>query len=107
MERDILAGGTGGLGQSLTRWMVSEGARHIVLLSRRGGAADLKLKELVCQGAEVGARVALHTCDITDRQQLDHVLAELSALPPVRGVIQAAMVLRVSEYVLARASYWN
>jgi NADPH:quinone reductase and related Zn-dependent oxidoreductases len=41
----VIIGGTGGLGRSISRWMISKGARHIVLLSRRGSSSG-KVHEL-------------------------------------------------------------
>ncbi|MFM7326651.1 MAG: KR domain-containing protein, partial [Nodosilinea sp.] len=38
----LITGGTGGLGQHLAHWLVAQGARHLVLLSRRGPSADLE-----------------------------------------------------------------
>ena len=42
----IIIGGTGGLGRSIARWMAAHGARHLVLVSRSGGASS-KVQELV------------------------------------------------------------
>ena len=72
------------------------GARNLILLSRSGmDAADapsLK-KEL----EEAGANVHIGHCDVSNAGQLLNVTRECNTkFPPVRGVVQAAMVLQVS-----------
>ncbi|KAK8137277.1 Reducing polyketide synthase PKS2 [Apiospora sp. TS-2023a] len=90
----LLIGGTGGLGRSMSRWMVSRGARHLVLLSR-GGSATGKVKELIDEVAHLGAEVLVRKCDVADPADVENLVAyELEDLPPVRGVIHGAMVLR-------------
>lgn len=94
----ILIGGTGGLGRSMARWMVSRGARHLVLVSRSGSATG-KVKELIDEVASVGAEVVVRRCDVASPESVnDLVQNNLEGLPPVKGVIHGAMVLRVSSY---------
>ncbi|KNG87291.1 putative polyketide synthase [Aspergillus nomiae NRRL 13137] len=90
----VIAGGLGGLGRSIARWMVSRGARHLVLLSRSGRqsqAAKSLLHELEAQGVQtVAPRV-----DIGDFAGLKEIIGALSVhMPPFRGCIQATMVLK-------------
>ncbi|WP_167487799.1 type I polyketide synthase [Nocardia terpenica] len=87
----LITGGTGTLGALLARHVVRRwGARHLVLLSRRGleapGAADL-----VDELATLGARADVVACDVSDRAALSDVLTEI---PSVSAVIHAAGVLR-------------
>ncbi|KAK7912256.1 BcPKS8- polyketide synthase [Apiospora marii] len=90
----LLIGGTGGLGRSMSRWMVSRGARHLVLLSRSGSATG-KVKELIDEVAHVGAEIVVQKCDVANPADVENLVAyELEDMPPVRGVIHGAMVLR-------------
>ncbi|RFU26058.1 hypothetical protein B7463_g10269, partial [Scytalidium lignicola] len=90
----VIVGGTGGLGRSMTKWMVQKGAKHIVLLSRNGEAND-KVRQLIRELGSVGARVEVRACDIANAANVNEVIAECErTLPPIRGVIHAAMVLR-------------
>lgn len=92
----ILIGGTGGLGRSMARWMVSRGARHLVLVSRSGSATG-KVKELIDEVASVGAEIVVRRCDVANPASVDDLVKNnLEGLPPVKGVIHGAMVLRVS-----------
>ncbi len=89
----LVTGGTGGLGGALARHLVTvRGVRSLVLASRRGieapGAVELQ-QEL----EELGARVAVVACDVSDR---DAVVGLLELVPeefPLRGVVHAAGVL--------------
>lgn len=91
----LISGGLGGLGRSISRWMVSQGAKHLILLSRAGTArpeAQVLVHELRQQGAVIEAPV----CDVTDSAALGAVL-ELARkkMPPIKGCIQGSMVLKV------------
>ncbi|GFG06092.1 nonribosomal peptide synthetase 14 [Aspergillus udagawae] len=87
----LLVGCTGGLGQSLTRWMVQNGVRYLILTSRSVNKVNqVWLDEL----ERMGAQVHLFELDIADKSALlamhDHVQQQL---PPIAGVANAAMVL--------------
>jgi NAD(P)-dependent dehydrogenase (short-subunit alcohol dehydrogenase family)/acyl carrier protein len=89
----LIAGGTGGLGLKVARWMVQRGARSLVLASRRGrvAAADAAvLTELAAAGAQVRVLAA----DIASEAAVRQLLAEVKALGlPLGGVLHAAGVL--------------
>ncbi|KAI0403947.1 ketoacyl-synt-domain-containing protein [Xylaria palmicola] len=90
----ILIGGTGGLGRSMARWMVSRGARHLVLVSRSGSATG-KVKELIDEVANVGAEVVVRQCDVANPADVEELINfGIEGMPPVRGLIHGAMVLR-------------
>lgn len=89
----LITGGGAGFGGTLARWMAAQGARHIVLASRSGaaarGVADLAA-ELGGEGVEVVAMAA----DVADPDQVAAILRRVrEAMPPLRGVVHAAMVL--------------
>ncbi|WP_324783473.1 type I polyketide synthase [Streptomyces sp. H51] len=88
----LVAGGLGGVGLRAARWMVEQGARHLVLLGRRGEHEALlpELEALRAKGASVHALRA----DIADRARLSKVLDWVRQnLPPLAGVINSAVVL--------------
>ncbi|KFH40913.1 Lovastatin nonaketide synthase-like protein [Hapsidospora chrysogenum ATCC 11550] len=103
----LLAGGFGGIGRSLIRWFVAHGARNILVLSRsvasRSDSADF-VKEIEGQGC----RVVLKNCDIAVADDLSRAFNESSSeLPPVKGVIQAAMVLNDSVFEHMDHQQWS
>ncbi|KAK4211896.1 polyketide synthase [Rhypophila decipiens] len=89
----ILVGGTGGLGRSMARWMVSKGAKNIVLVSRSGSVAG-KVKELVDEAAAVRANIVVRRCNVVNKAEVEELVAGLQDLPPIRGVVHGTMVLR-------------
>lgn len=92
----ILIGGTGGLGRSMARWMVTQGAKHIVLVSRTGALIG-KVKKLVDELGDIGANIVIRTANIVDPESVvDLIENQLQGFPKVKGVIHGAMVLDVS-----------
>jgi NADPH:quinone reductase-like Zn-dependent oxidoreductase/malonyl CoA-acyl carrier protein transacylase/NAD(P)-dependent dehydrogenase (short-subunit alcohol dehydrogenase family) len=93
----ILIGGTGGLGRSMAKWMVSKGAKNIVLLSRSGELKG-KAKDKIDALNNGGANIVVRSCDVADRASVDQLISGgLAGLPPVRGIIHGVMVLHVSK----------
>jgi NADPH:quinone reductase-like Zn-dependent oxidoreductase len=95
----VIAGGFGGLGRSVARWMVSQGARNLILLSRNGPIQE-SAQELLKDIGPLCINIAAPACDVTDSQELKRVIDEhLTYMPPIRGCIQGTMVLKVSALV--------
>ncbi|KAL2673843.1 hypothetical protein Neosp_012287 [[Neocosmospora] mangrovei] len=90
----FIIGGTGGIGRSMARRMIQLGARHIVLLSRTARVTG-ELGQLSEYARTQGASIYLRACDVADEKSVGALIEESGrTLPPVRGVIHAAMVLR-------------
>ncbi|ORY63395.1 uncharacterized protein BCR38DRAFT_410325 [Pseudomassariella vexata] len=91
----LIVGGTGGLGRSMSKSMVENGAKHIVLLSRSG-----RLKGPVAQLIQdihqfSGANIVVKACDVADMDSVMQLVNYCAQeLPPIGGVIHAGMVLR-------------
>ena len=97
----FLVGLAGELGQSLCRYMVKSGARHIVLASRNPMATIQWLEDLRVAGADV--RVV--EMDVTDRTQVQETAAMIrNTMPGIAGVANAALVLQDSLFVNASIS---
>lgn len=93
----IVVGGTSGIGLDIASWMPQKGARHIVLVSRSGVATELA-QNTVSDLEKNGVTVDVCRCDISSQQSVEENLSPLlSKLPPARGVVYGAMVLRVSS----------
>ncbi|GFF62397.1 lovastatin nonaketide synthase [Aspergillus udagawae] len=87
----LLAGGLGGLGMSIAAWMVENGARQLVFLSRSAGKSDedqaflRELEDLGCNVKAIPGSVA----------NIEDVHKAVAACPaPLAGVIQLSMVLK-------------
>ncbi|MDB5372915.1 MAG: hypothetical protein JWP04_1557, partial [Belnapia sp.] len=86
----LVVGGVQGFGLAAARWLATQGARHLALLSRRGMAtpgAEAAIRDLAARGASA----TIHACDATDGEALARVLQAIRAsAPPIRGVMHAA-----------------
>lgn len=92
----LIAGGTGGFGFATARWLVTCGARHIVLLSRTGSLRQDDHDELDILTRQ-GATLIPYSVDITDADALYRFAQQLKqAHPPVRGIVHSAMKLDVA-----------
>jgi NAD(P)-dependent dehydrogenase (short-subunit alcohol dehydrogenase family) len=76
--------------------MSSKGAKNIVLVSRRAAIED-KVRALIDTLTPLGVRIVVKACDVTSQESVEALVnEEMKDLPPIRGVIHGAMVLRVS-----------
>jgi phthiocerol/phenolphthiocerol synthesis type-I polyketide synthase C len=90
----VVTGGLTGFGLSTAWWLVRHGARHLALLSRRGAAGTSGAEKTLEQFAAAGVSVAAPPCDVADAAAVHDTLAGLEAhMPPVRGIVHAAMVI--------------
>ncbi|WLQ38570.1 SDR family NAD(P)-dependent oxidoreductase (plasmid) [Streptomyces castrisilvae] len=86
----VITGGTGALGSRAARWAARSGADRIVLVSRRGEAAE-GMPELLNELVESGADVVIAACDLADRAALGDLFDKIgSDGPPIRAVLHAA-----------------
>nr|AAX98189.1 polyketide synthase type I [Streptomyces aizunensis] len=89
----LVTGASGTLGGLFARHLVVErGVRRLLLVSRRGGAAE-GAAELGAELTELGADVRWAACDVADREALESVLAGIPAEYPLSGVVHTAGVL--------------
>ncbi|MGQ0841524.1 type I polyketide synthase [Actinokineospora sp.] len=87
----LLTGGTGALGATVARHLVTaHGVRRLVLTSRSGSAAP-GAAELAAELSELGAEVTVAACDVADRAELSLLLKEIPQ--PLVAVVHAAGVL--------------
>jgi NAD(P)-dependent dehydrogenase (short-subunit alcohol dehydrogenase family) len=97
----VIAGGLGGLGRELCRWMAkhAEGV-NVVVLSRGSNQSEAKLKNIETLTAELkklGATLHVVACDVGVEDDVKNAIEWCKkSLPPIRGIVQGAMVLRVS-----------
>lgn len=90
----LLIGGLGGLGRAVATWMVEQGARSIIFMSRSAKVTpELQgyINELNSQGCEVQL-VAGSVSNLANVES-----AVQNSPKPIAGVINLSMVLRVSQ----------
>ena len=91
----LIIGGTGGIGQSLTRWMALEGARSIMLASRSGQSAD-GIQTLMQNMQSNSTSVIVQECNVGSESDFKRLISCPSShgLSPIAGVIHGAIVLQ-------------
>jgi len=89
----LIVGGFGGFGLRTARWLVSRGARNLVITGRRGVATD-EAREAVTELEQQGVTVKAIAGDIADAGMVKRMFAEVAEeMPPIRGIFHTAMVL--------------
>jgi acyl transferase domain-containing protein/acyl carrier protein/ribosomal protein S18 acetylase RimI-like enzyme/protein-L-isoaspartate O-methyltransferase len=90
----VIAGGLGGLGLELARWMAELGARHLVLVGRSGPPeSESTAAAAVRRLEEHGVEVRVAQADISRADELAAVLDEVDqTMPELRGLVHAAGV---------------
>lgn len=88
----LVTGGMGSLGLRVARWLVDQGARHLVLLGRGGRIPETEsqLREM----EQAGAAICVLKADVSQWKDLESVFKKIQKeMPPLAGVIHAAGVL--------------
>ncbi|MFI1068285.1 type I polyketide synthase, partial [Streptomyces spororaveus] len=89
----LVTGASGTLGGLFARHLVvGRGVRRLLLVSRRGEAAE-GAAELSAELTALGAEVRWVACDVADRAALESVLSDIPAEYPLTGVVHTAGVL--------------
>ncbi|KAE8163750.1 hypothetical protein BDV40DRAFT_299096 [Aspergillus tamarii] len=99
----LLVGCLGGLGRSISKWMMSRGARKFIFLGR-SGLQKPAAKRLVNELEEGGAQCNVIKGDITNYTDVHRAVAAAST--PLGGVIQAAMGLNEAIFKHMPREYW-
>lgn len=88
----LITGGYGGFGLAVAQWLVENGARHLVLTGRKGipsEAAQATIDDLNRR-----CRVTVVKANVARDDEMASLFSEMAAtMPPLRGIVHAAMVL--------------
>jgi len=89
----LITGGLSGFGFATAQWLVDKGAKYIVLLGRHG-VRDAEIEDEIKILKMHGIYVIVEKCDVSDPISLKKVLRDIDdTMPPLKGVVHAAMVL--------------
>lgn len=101
-----IVGGFGGLGRAIIAWMADQGAKNILCLSRSGATGDSLqfIEEMDARGVTVVAP----KCDVSSQEQVSRLVRDTASigLPPIRGIIQSAMVIKVRYHPTLPTPPW-
>ncbi|KAJ3652951.1 hypothetical protein Zmor_018873 [Zophobas morio] len=90
----VIVGGLGGFGLELTEWLVANGARKVVLVSRVGLQSGYQKRKIGLWRSS-GVAVTVSTVDTTTKQGcLELIQKAISELGPVDGVFNLCVVLK-------------
>jgi acyl transferase domain-containing protein len=88
----LITGGLGALGLRTAEWLVSRGARHLVLTGRSAGGAAAAAA--IARMRTAGAAVETARADVSRRQDVDRLFETVgSSAFPLKGIVHAAGVL--------------
>lgn len=89
----LITGGFGGFGLGMAHWLVAQGARSLVLVSR-SGASSTQARAAVAELIAKGAKVKAAAVDIAKADAVHELLQSIAQeLPPLKGIFHAAGVL--------------
>ena len=98
----LVTGGLHGLGLRVAGWLVDRGARHLVLMGRRGADATAQGEITALQAR--GAQVTVHLGDVGNETEVARLMAQLHASSaPLAGIVHAAGAL--ADAVLTRQTW--
>ena len=89
----LITGGLGGFGLAIAKWLIANGARHLVLCGI-SGAVSAEAKRDIARLRRLGAQILIVKADVSSPNEVARMLATIKLrMPPLRGVFHAAMVL--------------
>jgi len=88
----LITGGLGALGLKVADWMVSQGAKYLVLTGR--SEPNTEAITLIEQWKQAGTEVVIIKADVSKQEDVQKLFQKITAsLPVMRGIVHAAGVL--------------
>jgi NAD(P)-dependent dehydrogenase (short-subunit alcohol dehydrogenase family) len=85
----------GGIGQHIASWLMEKGAKNLLIVSR-SAASSSDAPAMKAMAEADSCNLQIRSCDVGNEQSFVDMLAEVAnIMPPIRGVVNAAMVLEV------------
>ena len=95
----VITGGASGFGLEIAKWLVQNGAKHLVLVSRSGCKSDAD-RNTVNHLRKVGINIHLEKIDITNMKEIEALFERFGQeLPEIRGIVHGAGLLEDASIV--------
>ncbi|KAL8682925.1 MAG: hypothetical protein Q9186_001088 [Xanthomendoza sp. 1 TL-2023] len=103
----VLVGGLGGLGRGIATYLADHGAKHLAFFSR-SSTIKPDAQELLDRLHSQDVEATVYVCDVTDADTLRNAITRISnEMPPIKGVIHGAMVLRDGLFETMSYENWT
>ncbi|XXH01662.1 hypothetical protein Hte_008022 [Hypoxylon texense] len=102
----VMVGCLGGLGRTISRWMISRGARKFAFLGR-SGLRKAAARNLIQDLEALGAECLVVTGDVCSGVDVAAVMDAAVAMGSIGGVVQAAMGLNEAIFADMPNHYWH
>lgn len=103
----VLVGGLGGLGRGLAVYLADHGAKHLAFFSRTSDGLNVQAQQVLSLLRDRSVQAVVYACDVSDASVLKSTMTRIAdEMPPIRGVIQGAMVLRDGLYETMPYENW-
>jgi NAD(P)-dependent dehydrogenase (short-subunit alcohol dehydrogenase family)/acyl carrier protein len=87
----LITGGYGGLGLTFARWLIENGARHLVLTGRKGPSDEAL--DIIESLEQSGARIIIEQADVSSLEDLQKVVQHIPQQYPLKGIFHMAGIL--------------
>ncbi|THV54000.1 hypothetical protein BGAL_0037g00440 [Botrytis galanthina] len=103
----VIAGGFGGIGRAILRWMADRGAKNLIVPSTSGTSSQAAVN-IVSELTRRGVRVVTKICNVATDTDLIALIQDCAVgMPPIKGCINAAMVLQDSVFENMTHAQWT
>ena len=100
----LIVGGLGGIGASVCHFLANHRAKNLIVLSRSANARE-KARSLFDKTEAIRSKIIGVGCDISNALSLEEALKTCAQeMPPIRGVVQGAMVLQLRIRIRTRVA---
>lgn len=103
----LIAGGLGGIGRAIMKWMADRGARYLIVPSRSGASSKVAAAALA-ELKDLGVQVVAPKCDVSCESSVQAMLVDCArTMPPIKGCINAALVLKDAMFSNMTLAQWD
>lgn len=101
----LLVGGLGGLGRSIARYMVQQGARNLIFLSRSADKNGQQHQGFIKEIESMGSTVQCVQGNVARQADVERAID--GALAPVKGILNMTIALADEAFLRMTIEDWN